>query len=149
MDSDRLILGMAGNVPFYPPEEFLSPSILRRIKRALMDYRTTKVNDPMGKGAYFLLEGLAHFAKEHKNEVQLRMWGSVDSKYADEARRYGLSEEVEIGGFVPKEESMKRLGECDVMVLTLALGANGNPPLRVGWPSWSIPKTKKPYQMPF
>jgi len=126
MDSNQLILGMAGNVPYYPPKEFLSPSVLRRIKRAIIDYRTTKVNDPMGKGAYFLLKGLAQVHKDY--DVLLRMWGSVDSRYARDVDKSGLSERVEIGGFVPKEESMQRLKDCDVMVLTLALGANGNPP---------------------
>jgi len=128
MDSETLILGLAGNLPYYDPKEYLNPGIFQRVKRSLMDYRSTDYNQPIGKGAHFLFKGIKEYHAHHDAGLLLKLWGNIDSRYASLAREEGIQSLIEISGFIPKEDSLEKLASCDVMVLTLALGSKGNPP---------------------
>lgn len=127
MASDSLILGLAGNVPYYSKEDYLTPSHYTKLKRWFMDYRCLDYNQPVGKGATYLLEALSDY-NGHSASFQLRMWGNISPMYRDLVNEMGLNDRVEISDFVPKQESLKKLETCDILVLTLALGVGSHPP---------------------
>ncbi|MDA0973626.1 MAG: glycosyltransferase [Bacteroidetes bacterium] len=128
MDTRTLVLALAGTVPFYDPREYLFPSRHFEIKRLVMDYRSTSYNNPIGKGAHFLLQGLKAYSLMGQAKVVLKMWGSVDPAYSSQRLDLNLQDMVEISGFIPKKESLQKLASCDVQVLTLSLGVDEFPP---------------------
>jgi glycosyltransferase involved in cell wall biosynthesis len=128
MDSEQLILGMAGTVPYYDEDVYLNPSLWQRIKMSLIDYRSLGYNQPIGQGAYFLFQGLNHYKSVGGKAVQLKMWGNIDEQYSALAKSYNISDVIEITGFIPKKDSLEKLRRCDVLVLTLSLGVKENKP---------------------
>jgi glycosyltransferase involved in cell wall biosynthesis len=128
MASEKLILGMAGTVPYYDEKIYLNPSLWQRIKMNLIDYRSLGYNQPIGQGAYFLFKGLQKYRAAGGESVELKMWGNIDERYSALSKAYDIGDMIEIEGFIEKQDSLEKLKRCDVLVLTLSLGVNGNKP---------------------
>lgn len=132
MRTEPLRFALAGNLPFYDFSDYHNPSLWKRLKRALIDYRTTAFNNPLGQGGHYLIEGIKELAARGGDEAYFELWGSIDPRYRSLVIDEGLQEHVSISGFVPKTKSLERLSRSDVLILTLA---EGTPP----WQPFALP----------
>lgn len=132
MLTDTLRLALAGNLPFYDVSDYQNPSSWKRLKRAVIDYRTTAYNNPVGQGGHYLMEGVRELKDRGFTMADFELWGSIDERYRSLVVGYGIEEYVSISGFVPKAKSLERLSRADVLILTLA---EGTPP----WEPFALP----------
>jgi glycosyltransferase involved in cell wall biosynthesis len=143
MASDPLIIGYAGSLESFSPGKARTRNILRDL---FWTYSVDNVDFGTRSG-YYLFRALRHgLDKKYFNEadIRIRLWGMIAKENSQQVCEMKLEEMVHVDGYVSKEESRKRLEECDLLFLPLECGKNGSKPLFIPGKLYEYLKIGKP-----
>ena len=145
--SSKLIISCAGSMPWFELRRYHNPSFIQKFINIVWDFKNLEHNNPIGKSGFFFMNGLKLVKERHPEvftNLEIRWWGSIAPEYPLVLKEWGISEPFQISGFISKEESLTRLNESHVMLLTLALGMNGHPPFSLPGKMFDYLKLGKP-----
>lgn len=129
MASDRpLVIGYSGSLAFYDGKT--KP----RTGSSLRDWFWTynhHVTDPSTRSAYFLFKALQLMKEKYKiNNTQIRveLWGNIHPGNKQQAKEMRIDDLVHIEGYLPKQKSLEKNAQCDLLFLPMESATeNGNP----------------------
>lgn len=143
MDSERpLTIGYSGTLAFYEGQEFSRGSL----KDWFWTYNHT-VTDPSTRSASFLFRALAKLRKEHHitaAQIRVLLWGKIDPRYQKLAEELGISDLVQIDGYLPKQQSLERNAQCDLLFLPMESGTEAGKPLFIPGKVFEYMNARKP-----
>lgn len=94
-------------------------------KRFFTDYFWTFNNrniDASTRSAYFLIEAVRHLKDNHNiqpSQLKIELWGNIEVGNLQQIKSNGVEAYFEIGGYLPKELSLKKLLDSDLLFLPL------------------------------
>lgn len=140
-----LRIGYAGSLAAWSPE-MEQLTFLQKLKRFFGTYLPNNVNSATRSG-YFLFRGLKKLKEKYPSEAQqlrVELWGSIAAGNAEQVKRWNLGDIVTIGGYLPKQESVQKLGGCDILFLPLESEKNGQRPLMIPGKLFEMLNLEKP-----
>jgi glycosyltransferase involved in cell wall biosynthesis len=130
-DSSVLRISYAGTLAWYDPA--IHPRPEYSWKNWFWGFKALRV-DFTTRSGYYLFMGLQELLRRDiswQERVQVDLWGLIDRGNVEQVRKMGLENMVSIGGYLPKEESIRKLSQADVMFLPLESGRDGTRPIYI------------------
>ncbi len=141
--NNTLRIAYAGTMPYY--ENLINLNKVRNIRNIFFDYRNFSQNSPLGKMPDSFLKGLKNFQLKYPSKaISVMFWGHIAPEISKVVSSMELQSIVSIDGFMSKEESYERLEKADLVLLTVALGVNGNQPFSIPGKVFDYLKMRKP-----
>ena len=137
----KVKIGYGGVLGAYKPK-----SGRNKIFDYLWTYHVDNI-DASATSAYFLFQGISNLSKRGEltsGDLMINLWGKIDSYYLKLAESLEIQHYVKIEGFCSKEESYKRLQQCDLAFLPLESSFNGQKPLFIPGKLYEYLKFGKP-----
>lgn len=131
MEKDKLVIGYAGTLGAFDPKRKTSEGFLSGLKKWFWTYNAESVDFTTRTG-YFLFRGILAFKAKYPELypfLKVYLWGKIAALNRKQVEEMGLSDVVIIEGYIPKEQSLLRMNECDVMYMPLESERNGQQPL--------------------
>jgi hypothetical protein len=145
MDSERaLVIGYSGSLAFS------DGTAKQRRGFALRDWLWTynhHVTDPSTRSAYFLFRALKTLKEKYEvtpAQIRVELWGSIDARNRQLAQQLGISEFVQIDGYLPKQQSLERNRNCDMLFLPMESATEEGRPLFIPGKAYEYMKAGKP-----
>lgn len=117
--SKPLKIAYSGSLDAKYPSE--SKGFFRQVKNLFWTYKHDAV-DPSTRSAYFLIKAIGVLKRDFNitpDEIQIELWGNIHSLNKEHIIEAGVSEFFYIDSYLPKDESLKRLSQADVLFLPL------------------------------
>jgi glycosyltransferase involved in cell wall biosynthesis len=130
-EKNLLRIAYAGTLACFDPDKQKLPRY--SWKNWFWGFKALNV-DSTTRSAYFLFRGLQELLRRDakwEEKVHVELWGLIDPANVQQADKFGISKMVSIGSYLPKEESIRKLSEADVMYLPLESGREGQRPLYI------------------
>lgn len=148
MGSERpLTIGYSGSLYFYEGGKNVSAESSFRDWFWTYNYNST---DPSTRSASFLFRALQLLRKKQTvtaNDICIHLWGKIDPRYKKQAIELGIDDLVKIDGYLPKEESLLRNAESDLLFLPMESGTEAGKPLFIPGKVFEYMKAGKPVLM--
>jgi glycosyltransferase involved in cell wall biosynthesis len=145
MGSDRkLKIGYAGSLAAFDPGKPGKKSSF--FKDWFWTYQVDNV-DFSTRSGYFLFKALAEGIQSKtisSGSIEIDLWGSIHEDNRAQVISMGMTGDVNISGYLSKEQSVKRLETCDVLFLPLECGKDGNETLFIPGKLFEYLKLGKP-----
>ena len=141
-----LTIGFAGNLQSWEPDQKRRSALVRTLKEWFWLYQPRNV-DFSTRSGYFLFRGLERFGEKYpelRKSIQVCLWGRIRPLNQRQVEEFGLSDMVEIEGFLPRSTSFEKLSACDVLFLPLESPHDGQRPLFIPGKLYEYLKTGKP-----
>ncbi len=109
-------------------QQAASGSGFSRIKSYFWTFRNASVDASTRSGFYFI-QAVAILKKKFgitPNQLQVKWWGLIDKVNQQQIKQYDVTEYFEIGGYMNKEASIKKLAAADMLFLPLEKTASKN-----------------------
>lgn len=121
-----LVIAYSGTLGYHASTQVSKPDYLAILKSFIWTYRHN-FHLSKTRSAFSLFKAVQILAKSYQNggmPLKVLLWGKIDMRYLDLARRMNISDYIEIDGFLPKEESLKRLSNSDILFLPIESGSS-------------------------
>ncbi len=131
MEKEKLVIGYAGTLGAFDPEHKKSGGFFSGLKKWVWTYNAESVDFTTRTG-YFLFQGIVAFKNNYPElypHLKVYLWGKIAGLNAQQVKSMGIADCVIIEGYIPKEKSIIRMNECDVMYMPLESELNGQQPL--------------------
>lgn len=116
---NRLILAYSGSLNAYTPSN--KHNWLKWIKGFFWTYNHDTVDDSTRSG-YYLIKAVRILKDKYQvnpQELKIQLWGSIDPINKSQAMSEGVDEYFEIGSYIDKQSSLRKLEEADILFLPL------------------------------
>ncbi|CAN5268613.1 hypothetical protein BH09BAC5_BH09BAC5_11340 [soil metagenome] len=147
MDIEKpLVIGYSGSLSFFDGDEKFGS----KRKCSLRDWVWTynyKVTDPTTRSAYYLFKAISMLKKKYNitpEQLIIDLWGNIHPGNIELAIKLGISDIVQISGYLPKNESIKRLSRCDILFLPMESATGKNKPLFIPGKAFEYMKSGRP-----
>ena len=140
-----LVIGYAGSLTYYRP----GMERTRRwagLRQWLWTYQVQNVNHHTRSG-YFLFRGVERFVALYPSlaeHLEIHLWGLIHEVNKQQVEAFGIGEVVTIEGFLPKDQSHRKLMACDVLFLPLEVPHDGQDSLYLPGKMFEYMRFKKP-----
>ena len=146
MATDRpLTIAYAGSLNAYQPKPGGEPW-WQGIRDYLWTYKVKNLR-PYTRSGYYLIQALKILKEEHQitsSELQVDLWGLIEAGNIAQAKAAGIEDLLLIGGYMNKEESLRKMQESDVLFLPLESGKDGQRPLFIPGKLFEYLNMRKP-----
>lgn len=119
-----IILGYSGSLNYFGG----NPK-----KRGLKDYFWTynhQHTDDSSRSPFYLFAAIQKLHAEkviNPSNFKMLFWGSIDKRNTDLARKQGISDYLEVRGYLTKQESLETLRTCSLLFLPMESSGLGEP----------------------
>ena len=99
------------------------------------------------RSGYYLFKGIETLSKRRKltaDDLQIELWGNIESKNETQVSEMGLTDLVNISGFCSREETKAKLLDCDLLYLPLESEKDGQKPLFIPGKLYEYLQLRKP-----
>lgn len=141
-----LTIGYAGNLQDWDPRVNEKSGILRVLRDWTWSYQPRNI-DASSRSGYYLFRGLQSFSSKYPSlvdSIQVKLWGGIRRLNREQVNEFELTELVEIGGYLDRLESYKKLLSCDVLFLPLESSRGDQRPLFIPGKLYEYLRTRKP-----
>lgn len=120
MDFNRqIVIAYSGSLDAYRPQ-----LKTRFIKSLLQWFWTFKNNniDSSTRTAHYLIQAVKVLKKKYgisPQQLQIQLWGKIDAQNITSANKEEVEEFFSFSGYMPKQESLKKLQQADLLFLPL------------------------------
>jgi len=120
MATKILNIRYSGSLNAFFPKKDVNP-----IKRFFMDYLWTFNNrniDASTRTAYYLIKAVRHLKENHQiqpGQLKIELWGDIHVGNLQQIQSNGVEAYFEIDSYLPKEVSLKKLLDSDLLFLPL------------------------------
>jgi glycosyltransferase involved in cell wall biosynthesis len=144
MASERpLIIGYSGSLAYYDGKSAVRKNRLRDWFWTYNHY----VTDPSTRSAFFLFKAIQLLKEKYKiqpSQLQVQLWGNIHAGNLQQAKEMGISEFLQISGYLPKQESIERNNTCDLLFLPMESATENGKPLFIPGKVFEYMKAGKP-----
>ena len=98
-----------------------SKGLFKQFKNLFWTYKHDVV-DPSTRSAYYLIKAIGILKRDfiiRPDEIQIELWGNIHPLNKQHIVEEGVSEFFSIDSYLPKDESLKRLSQADMLFLPL------------------------------
>lgn len=144
MATKPLTIGYSGSLAFY--EGDAAPVKHGGLRNWLWTYNHF-VTDPSTRSASFLFRAVSELKKKYgttSGQLQILLWGNIDQRYITQAKELGISDLVQIEGYLPKQVSLDRNASCDVLFLPMESPTEKGQPLFIPGKAFEYMNARKP-----
>jgi len=141
-----LTIGYAGNLQGWDPRANEKSKILRALRDWTWSYQPRNL-DASSRSGYYLFQGLQAFSSKYPSlldSIRIKLWGRIRRLNQEQVNEYELTSLVEIGGYLDRSESYKKLLSCDVLFLPLESSGRDQRPLFIPGKLYEYLRTRKP-----
>lgn len=119
MDSKPIIIAYSGSLDAFNPSR--KNKAWSRVLKWFWTYKHDAV-DASTRSAYFLIKAVRILKDSHgivPSQIRFDFWGNIHPLNAKQAADEGVSEYFNFGTYMPKIESLERLGKAQMLFLPL------------------------------
>lgn len=144
MATKPLTIGYSGSLAFYEGEKKPHPA------GGLRDWLWTynhNVTDPSTRSASFLFRAVSLLRKKYgagPEDIRILLWGKIDPLYKQQAAELGIADLVQIDGYLPKQQSLDRNAQCDLLFLPMESPTPAGKPLFIPGKAFEYMSARKP-----
>jgi len=146
MEKEKLVIGYAGTLGSFNPDGKVTRSFFSGMKKWIWTYNAESVDFTTRTG-YFLFKGIEAFKNNYPDlypYLKVYLWGKIAPLNVEQVKAMGINDCVSIEGYMPKEKSLERMNECDVMYMPLESELNGQKPLFIPGKVYEYIQNHKP-----
>ena len=138
-------IGYAGTLSGYTPVKN-TKGIIPVVRRYFWTYNHNHVNSNTRSG-YYLINAVKKLKERFPLDAErlsIQLWGNIDPINSHQISELGVEDILNVEGFISKEDSIKKMADCDMLLLPLEMSNLGNETLFIPGKLFDLLKIGKP-----
>jgi glycosyltransferase involved in cell wall biosynthesis len=146
MDINKaLVIAYSGSLDGYKPK--LKTKFIKTILQWIWTFKNNNI-DSSTRTAHYLIQAIKVLKQKYSispNQLQIHLWGKIDQENISSAAKEDVSEFFIFSGYLPKQESLNKLQQADLLFLPLERASiKGNKTLFIPGKLFEYLHTRKP-----